>query len=48
MGAIPAKVAIAKLLAKTRTIPVTLVFEDSAAVNKLVLRAYQPPSRDKG
>ena len=40
--------AIAKLLAKTRTIPVTLVFEDSAAVNKLVLRAYQPPSRDKG
>ena len=40
--------AIAKLLAKTRTIPVTLVFEDAAAVNKLVLRAGLPPPRDKG
>jgi tetraacyldisaccharide 4'-kinase len=33
--------AIAKLLAKARAIPVSLVFEDPAAVKKLVLRAAQ-------
>jgi tetraacyldisaccharide 4'-kinase len=33
--------ALAKLLAKARAIPVSLVFEDSAAVKKLVLRAAQ-------
>jgi tetraacyldisaccharide 4'-kinase len=34
--------AIAKLLAKTRALPVSLVFEDMAAVKKLLLRAVQP------
>ena len=35
--------AVAKLAAKTRAIPVSLVFEDGAAVKKLVLRAGQSP-----
>lgn len=34
--------AIAKLAAKARAIPVSLVFEDAAAVKKLVLRAAEP------
>lgn len=36
--------ALAKLLAKARAIPVSLVFEDSATVKKLVLRAAQSRS----
>ena len=42
-GATP---ALAKLAAKTRAIPVTLVFEDAAAVKKLVLRGS--PARTRG
>ena len=34
--------ALAKLLTKARAIPVSLVFEDAAAVKKLVLRAAEP------
>ena len=34
--------ALAKLLTKARAIPVTLVFEDNAAVKKMLLRATKP------
>lgn len=39
--------AIARLAAKARAIPVALVFEDTAAVKKLVLRALQPAPQEK-
>jgi len=39
--------ALATLAAKARAIPVTLMFEDSAAVKKLVLRTLQPAPQGK-
>ena len=39
--------ALATLAAKARAIPVTLVFEDDAAVKKLVLRALQAAPQSK-